>query len=261
MNIIEQAFALAEAVDRFRELARRFFYQVVLSGHVCPRCGGGLVMVQESCCTCTACGQEFDPTGAFQRCSICRGRPRLAVRRYSCSRCGADVPSRFLFDGMVFDADYFRQKIAESRERKRELRERVRQMLAESRSGVIQPPPADLDNMTSLVEALNALTQGLEPGFCIQPKNGFDLKRYQSHILAHLQPFPFGLADIPPLSENLRKDRVWRFIAIIFLAHAGIVEIWQDGQEIMVRKNEADAKGQGIPGNLEAADGIRRVIC
>jgi hypothetical protein len=38
-----------------------------------------------------------------------------------------------LFDGLVFDTDYFRQKMVESRQRKREQRERVRQMLAEIR--------------------------------------------------------------------------------------------------------------------------------
>jgi hypothetical protein len=34
---------------------------------------------------------------------------------------------------LVFDADYFRQKMVESRQRKTEQRKRVRQMLTESR--------------------------------------------------------------------------------------------------------------------------------
>ena len=61
-SIIEQAFALAEAVDRFREQARRYYYQVMLSGHVCPQCGGGLQMTHESRCRCSVCGSGLDPT-------------------------------------------------------------------------------------------------------------------------------------------------------------------------------------------------------
>ena len=65
-----------------------------------------------------------------------------------------------------------------------------------------------------------------------------------------------SLRDIPPLSENLRKDLIWRFIAVIFLAHAGIVDIWQDGQDIMVIKHETNRKRQDISGEFEEPDGI-----
>ena len=30
----------------------------------------------------------------------------------------------------------------------------------------------------------------------------------------------------------MRKDFIWRFIAVIFLAHAGTIDIWQEGQAI-----------------------------
>ena len=40
--------------------------------------------------------------------------PSCMVRRYQCGQCGAEIRSRFLFDGLVFDAEYFRQKMAES---------------------------------------------------------------------------------------------------------------------------------------------------
>jgi len=260
MNIIEQAFAVVEAVAKLKVRVKLFYYAVVVSGHRCPRCNGGLEMLSESQARCTACGYKIDPTVVFQRCA-CGGKPELVIRRYRCRQCGSDIQSRFLFDGLAFDAEYFRQKVVESRQRKHAKREQIRKLLAESRSDVIQPPPADLESMPTLAEALNALTQGLEPSLSLQPSDGFNLKRYQSHIQAHLQPFPITLADIPPLSENLRKDRIWRFIAIIFLAHAGVVEIWQDGQDIMVRKNETDTKGQGVPGDLEATDEIERAVC
>ena len=134
-------------------------------------------------------------------------------------------------------------------------------MLAESRSDTVQPGPVALESVPGLLEALNALTQGLAVPMTLPPNEGFNLKRYQAHIQAHLQPHPIALQKIPPLGEDPRKDLVWRFIAIIFLAHAQLVDIWQDGQEIMVRQHEADPEGQGVPGNLEEADGIEGSVC
>jgi hypothetical protein len=256
MNIIEAAFRMSERVQGFREQVRRFFYEVILSGHDCPKCEGRLEMISDSRSRCSGCGAGLDPTVAFQRCPSCRGKPKVRIRRYVCGACGADINSQFLFDGLVFDAEYFRQKVAESRQRKRELRERVRQMLAESRSNVLQLEALEPAGATDLFQALDGLSleafaAALPPG-----RNGFDLKRYQAHIQAYLRPFPLSLEQIPPLSENTRLDRVWRFIALIFLAHAGIAQIWQQGDMIMVMQRETDREGQSIPGDLEEADGV-----
>lgn len=259
-TIVELAFAMTQAVGNFAERVRKYFYAVMLSSHTCPKCEGDLEMGKEGECRCRSCGYAFDPTIVFQHCPDCSGQPKLVVRHYQCSKCGAGIRSRFLFDGLIFDTDYFRQKMVESRQRKREQRERVRQMLAESRSEVIQPPVADLDSIPGLLQALNALTLGLDENVALPQASGFNLKRYQSHIQAHLQPFPITLCEIPPLSENARKDKIWRFVAIIFLAHTGIVDICQDGQDIMVRKNETDTEGSGIPGDVEAVDGFEGAI-
>ncbi len=134
MNIRVLALEIAEAVEAFMEKARRFFYSVMLFAYRCLKCNGSLTMASEGKCRCVSCGKEFDPTVAFQRCSECGGVPELRVRRYQCRNCGRDIQSRFLFHGLVFDADYFRQKMVESRQRRSEQRERVRQMLVESRS-------------------------------------------------------------------------------------------------------------------------------
>jgi hypothetical protein len=61
---------------------------------------------------------------------------------------------------------------------------------------------------------------------------------------------------IPPLSENPKKDLIWRFIAVIFLAHSGIIDVWQQGQNIIVIKHETNRKRQDVLGELEEADGI-----
>jgi hypothetical protein len=59
------------------------------------------------------------------------------------------------------------------------------------------------------------------------------------------------------LNENLRKDLIWWFIAVVFLAHVGIVDVWQEGQDIMVTKHGTNRKRQDVLGELEEADGIQ----
>jgi hypothetical protein len=260
MNIIAMAFDMAKAIEVFVEKAKRFFHSVMLLGHYCPQCHGSLIMVTEQKCRCTACGLEFDPTVQFERCLDCGGVPVVRIRRYQCSKCHSDIKSKFLFDGLIFNTDYFRQKVAESRERKKQQRERVRQMLAECRSSELPLEGIQLDTVPGLVEVLNSLTQGIDEAIKIELRDAFDLERYEMHVRNHLRDFPLSLGQIPPLIENVRKDLIWRFIAAIFLAHAGVVDIWQDGQYVMVMKHEANGKGQDVPGELEETDGIKRPV-
>jgi rubredoxin len=259
-DIVGLAFSLAGAVAGFVERAKRFFYDVMLWDHACPACGGGLAMVREGVCKCRSCGHQFDPTTAFQRCQTCGGKAVLGVRRYQCRQCGADVPSRFLFDGLVFDAEYFRQKMAEHRQKKADRRERVRQMLAESRSQALGLPAADLGDVPGLAEALNALAADAPSGLVAWLPSEFNLALYESHVQAHIGAIPVGFDQIPPLGENHRLDRVRRFIAILFLAHAGLIDIRQDGQSIEVKRRETNGEGQGVLGDAEESDGVERPL-
>ena len=214
-------------------------------------------MLEEASCQCHSCGHTFDPTIAFQRCSACGGPPKQAVRRYRCSGCGTDIPSRFLFDGLVFDVDYFRQKITEHRERRRQQREQLRRMLAESRSQPYPPEPIDLGAVPGLVDALNSLTQGHEWAIRLPRSRQFDLERYQRHLEAHIGPAAVDFNDLPALEEDTRLDRIWRFIAVIFLAHARVIDLWQEADSIMVVQHETDRKGQDLPGEPQEANGIQ----
>lgn len=259
MNILEQAFHLASAVEQFSEHARTFYYDVVLAGRACPQCGGDLRMAGEGRCRCLRCTLEFNPTIAFQSCAACGGEARLSIRRYSCRQCGQAIPSLFLFDGLVFDADYFRQKMAESRQRRRELTEQVRQMLAGTRSGAVEIGPMEFAGHNSLMEALNALAVQAFRADAPQLRARFDLRRYQTHIQAHTGPIALAFDQLPPLSEDRRLDRIWRFIAIIFLAHEGLIHVWQEGPDILVSKRD-DAQRSSISGELEDADGLERPV-
>jgi hypothetical protein len=259
MNIIRAALRLAAKVTGLRDHAREFYYAVVLTEHRCPRCNQPLAMVRESWCRCRACGLAFDPTVAFQRCPSCGDAPRLRVRRYACGGCGQDVPSRFVFEYLAFDAGYFRHKMAEHRQRRQQQRERARQMLAESRSDPVVAGAVDLGSVPGLAEALDALSAIPPESIPFAPRGGFDLRRYQAHVTAQVREIPVRLDDIPPLIEDRRLDRIWRFIAIIFLAHAGTLDVRQEGMTIEVIKHDTDAKRQGIPGEAEECDRVARL--
>ena len=255
------ALGMSAAVARYAGTARMYYYAVVLSGHACPRCDGELAMVREGRCSCVGCGAHFDPTVAFQRCTACGGAPRIRVRRYECRHCAAEIVSRFLFDGLVFDAEYFRQKMAESRERKAAQREQILERLTECRSHELPLPPADLDGIPGLLAALNSLAPGAAPAVELTPRQRFDLGRYEAHVRAHCGTIAIRLDEIPPLADNLRLDRVWRFIAVVFLAHAGEVRAWQEGPNILVVRCETDREGQDVHGDPEAAHGSQRAFC
>ena len=215
-------------------------------------------MVAEGKCSCKRCQQEFDPTIEFQRCLECGGVPILRVRRYQCKRCGGDITSKFLFDGIVFDAEYFRRRMAETRQRKKEQKQRVQQMLAQCRSEPLALKAPDLNSVPGLVDALNGLTAGLDACVALELKDKFDLGRYQGHIKSHLEAEPMDLRAIPPLTEDLRLDLIWKFIAAIFLDHAGLVEIYQQDDTIWVMKCDY-RKGQGISDKVEEIDGLERL--
>ncbi|RKY10025.1 MAG: hypothetical protein DRP56_01815 [Planctomycetota bacterium] len=149
--------------------------------------------------------------------------------------------------------------MAESRKRREQKRQEVRQMLAESRSDALELDSFDLNSVPDLVEALNQLTNVSE-SLNIDTKTGFDLKRYEQHIQDHLRDYSINLTDIPPLSENLRRDLIWRFIAVIFLAHAGIIDIRQESSNIMVTKH-VNRKRCDIFEEIEGTDEYEGLAC
>jgi hypothetical protein len=242
INIFELASRVTTSVEKLLQKVKRFFYCIVLLRYSCPRCKSRVTMLYEGRCQCHTCNYEFDPTIEFQRCSNCGGTAILRVRRYQCKDCGREITSRFLFDALIFNSEYFKAKMAESRQRKKELKDRVKKMLFECRSENLPMHPVDLDSVPGLLDALNRLTEGVSESFEIESRDEFNLKDYEKHIQAYIRDFPLTLVEIPPLNkESARKDLIWRFIAVIFLAHAGIINIWQEGLDIIVKKNEINS--------------------
>jgi hypothetical protein len=119
---------------------------------------------------------------------------------------------------------------------------------------------ADLGRVPSLVDALNALTAGIDEVIGVEACEEFNLKAYEGHVLAHLREWPVSLAEIPSLGLDARTDLIWRFIAVVFLAHVGVVDVWQEGRDIMVKKHEVDRERQGIPGESEDTDRVEGLM-
>jgi hypothetical protein len=240
---------IREVLDRvsvFKNKAKQYYFEVILSGFQCPACVGQLHMTGSSQCSCS-CGNVFDPTLVFQKSACCGAGLIRKTFHYACSKCRKSTPSRFIFDERVFDKAYFREMMRESRERKKKKREEIRELLAESRSesfSLSEKP--DLDSIPGLIEDLNeyiqnALDESNQYSFDVdQP---FDMDKYREHILSMLCWDSRLFSDIVPIIEDNRKDRVRRFITLIFMEHEREVELIQLGDDLSVQRryNEAYA--------------------
>lgn len=160
-------------------------------------------------------------------------------------------------DDLAFDREYFRQRMAESRERAREARmRRIGELLANRSGPLLTTEPIELTAVPGLTEALDGFVSLPIPLDLLQRfarRGDFDLRGYERHILAHTGTFASRFDAVPPLIEDLRKDRIFRFIAVIFLAHAGQLDVWQEADNILVRKRETHEQGQGVPGRVVEA--------
>ena len=229
-------------IARFKEQVRDFYFRILLSQYECPFCGGNLAMIGPSQCAC-ACGNTFDPTFVFQQSHCCKAKLVRRPFHYACSKCNHTVQSRFLFDERVFDASYFREMMRESRARAKGKREKVRRLLAGSRSDSLSfmEPPC-LESIPGLAEALNSFIGTKMAGGCAYvPKSGFRMADYRNHILSLLGVGSRLFSDIAPLMDDCRRDKIWRFITLIFMAQDREVELTQYGRDILVGRvsNEA----------------------
>jgi hypothetical protein len=228
-------------VSSFKELARDYYFEVVLSPYRCPDCGGRLRMVGISECSCR-CGKHLDPTTTFQQSPCCNAKLVRKTFHYACSRCGQIVPSRFLFDERIFDKVYFREMMREARTHERRRKEELKAILAGSRSDalVLLDEPV-LETVPGLTAALNGFI-GTQISFDFSVTSGFSMKGYRDHILSHLGPGSRLFSDIPYLIEDSRKDRIWRFVTLIFM-QGHEVNMIQYGSDILVERVQNEAYG------------------
>jgi hypothetical protein len=157
------------------------------------------------------------------------------------------VPSGFIFDERVFDSAYFREMMRESRARARQRKEEMGRLLMEARSGslpLLEEP--SLESIHGLLEDLDLFVQqGSQdaPLSGFEPKEEFSMAQYRDHILASLGCGAVGFSVIPPIGEESRRDRAWRFITLVFMQNDRMVDLIQEGDNIWVQRlaNEAHA--------------------
>ncbi len=231
-------------IEGFREQVRSFYFDVILSSHECPECGGHLQMIGKSQCSCS-CGNTLDPTVSFQKSMCCGARLVRKTFHYACSCCHNTVPSRFLFDEKLFDKAYFQEMMRESRDRAKRKKEEIRLFLAESRSSAL--PLMDYPHLESIPGLIQDLDDFIKEGalkvchFPFDAQPDFRMDDYHNHIMSALGWDSMLFTDITPLTDDDRRDRVWRFITLIFMQNDHEVELTQDGTDIWVQRiyNEA----------------------
>ena len=242
--LLRAVFRVIDRIVVFRKQVRGFYFEVILSIHRCPACGGRLHMTGQSECSCS-CGKILDPTLTFQKSNCCDAGLVRKTFHYACSRCHKIVPSRFLFDERIFDKAYFREMMQESRKMAKKKRVEIRRLLAESRSGTLTlTKDPQLESIPSFFQDLNDFIQTGSAEMAqlsnnIKPE--FRIKDYRKHIQSILSWDAVLFSDITPLNEDCRMDKIWRFITLIFMENDHEVELTQYGSNILVQRayNEA----------------------
>jgi len=247
-NPLLQINGILEYVHDYQTRVKTFYFEVLLSQYRCPKCGGQLYMAGQSECSC-ACEHRFDPTLAFQVSPCCMKTLTRKTFHYACSGCHKIVPSRFIFDERLFDAEYFREMMQDSRRRAMVKKEEVRKLLAESRSGELAlTDDPDFDAIPELFKDLDLFMQNnayqLSYG-AFDLKSGFDMTPYRTHILSMLSQSPVRFSSISPIPGDNRLDKIRRFITLIFMDNDREVNIQQNGNDLLIWRCQDEAYAEG----------------
>lgn len=225
-------------VSDYRNSARDFYFRVILSGLSCPTCEASLSIYRDGLVKCSR-GHVFDPTLSFQRSACCGARLVKKTSRYFCGKCRQISPSRFAFDERGFDREYFREAMRKYREQARRRREQAARILAESRSAdLFLDELFSLESLPGLVDDLNSfIDQAENHEFEAESAQPFSMARYRDHILSLLSWNSLLFSEITPVIEDLRKDRAYRFVTLVYMDHDRELGIFQDGDDILVSLN------------------------
>jgi hypothetical protein len=222
-----------------KERAKKFYFHVVLGNFRCPKCSAKLQMTGVSQCSCDK-GHTLDPTLVFQKSSCCSARLVRKTFHYVCSCCNKTNPSRFLFDERVFDKAYFSQMMQKHRDKIQRRKEKIIKQMQEARSDnlVLLDEPC-IDSLPGLLEDLDHLvTQGrAEPADKdFDFDTTFAMTDYRRHILASLSCGSRFFSGITCLGPDLREDRAFRFVTLVFMQHDCEVELTQHDDDLLIER-------------------------
>jgi len=249
--LVQDVMKVLSFVSNYKDRAKLFYFEVVLSPYRCPLCEGRLMMAGQSRCSCS-CGNTFDTTTTFQKSTCCQAKLIMKTFHYACSRCNKAVPSRFLFDERVFNKEYFREMMVESRERKKRKREEIRKLLASSRSDTIsllEDPdfntlPGFFNDLDDFIRS-STEREGVYAELFHHNKSSFKMDHYRNHILSILTWNTLYFSNITPLNEDCRLDRIRRFITLIFMQQEREIEMTQNGNDLLIERVHHEAYSEG----------------
>lgn len=161
------------------------------------------------------------------------------------------MTSVYCFDAKLFDADYFREMMRQSRERRKLKSERLRRLLAESRSSPLtyaEKPSLDgLEGLENVLDEWIGTRIPLETFLNISDRPPFEMDRYRRHILELVTGCIVRFDGVSRLIDDIRLDRIYRFIAVVFMQHNGEIMLQQtDNGEIVIMENESHRERQAV---------------
>jgi len=225
--------------------ARDFYFELLLTTHLCPACGEKMRVMAPGQWRCR-CSVALDPTIEFQRSVCCDARLRRKRCHYACTRCGTQVASKFLFQERLFDGQYFCEKMSESRQRKRRRREAMQRLLAASRSLDVAitecPTDSDLISFSQVLDAFVGHDQMVDADAFLG-RDCFQMEAYRSMVLASLEGRTVRFDTLPSVCPDQRLDRIRRFITLLFMEQAHEVWLEQRDHGILVMPYETHIEG------------------
>ncbi len=111
-------------------------------------------------------------------------------------------------------------------------------ILAGSRSDtLLLTEEPNLEGIPGLTEALNGFSGLKAAGFeDFLFRTGFCMEDYRNHLLAIIGEGSMLFSDIAPFIKDSRKDRIWRFVTLIFMRQDHEVSLTQYGPDILVER-------------------------
>jgi hypothetical protein len=228
-------------ISHLKEKTKIFYFHVLLSRYQCPKCNGELTMTDQNQCSCS-CGKAFDPTLAFQKSACCGTQLIRKTFHYVCSRCKKVNPSRFLFDERIFDRAYFCEMMKASRAKAKKKKQEMIKLLMEARSGelpLLQDPC--LESVPGLIADLDQFVGADEDesdDAVLETNSVFSMDDYRSHILSALDCGSRFFSKINNLGADLREDRVYRFVTLIFMQNEQEIDLTQYDNDLLIERIE-----------------------
>ena len=141
------------------------------------------------------------------------------------------------------DADYFAQKMREARKRQREaqIKERFivpnQEQLRPLMEEIKEDDFAILEDIFKNQNIKYGISQDMLWNFITRPD--FELKKHEDAILNNVGYEEVNFRYLPKVVEQERLNRIYNFIAAIFLLHYRKIEVRQssDDMEIWIRKS------------------------